>query len=205
MRLLYVAAALWCTAAAAQQSNFAPCMNASIPADQFNPIRQKILLLGGYGASFQMLTDKSSPDEAEKVAIAAYADLYGRCMESNAANRRQMPPDAAALIEANHSALTGLLARLYSGEATYGAFNTQRSEMAQRLRTALGSIEQREMSRAQAASDADMQMRRQAAMQYIMGQQPAYAPSQAAPLQLPPQPAVTNCYRFGAQTTCTTR
>lgn len=192
--------------ASAQHSTFRECVAREVDGATYAPLRAKVILLDGRNQRppFAMLTDQSVATTGEQLAIAAWADLSSRCLLNDAAYFTQIPPDAAALIEAEISGTLGLAAKLYGGEITYGQFNAQRSELGQRLNVELGAIRQRETAR----DDADYQMRRQAAIQYLLGQQatqPTYRQQPAAPMYAIPPTVRTDCYRFGSQTTCTTR
>lgn len=205
--ILTVLLAIPTTNVFAQQSAFRVCMEAEAGEAKYAPISAKLALSGGREATtFAMLTDQTMASDSEKPAIAAWADLYARCFRHDAPYLKAIPPDAADLIDASVSALISLAAKLYIGELTYGQFNNQRSEMGQRLRTGLASIQQREQSRVQAAANADYEARRQMAIQFLLGQQANQrsAPVQPFQMQVPAPAVITNCFRFGTQTTCTT-
>jgi hypothetical protein len=186
--------------AMAQQSTYGPCMQAEAPHPAYDAIRSKTSLVGTAGITFEMMTSNARATDEEKIAIARWADAAAKCNAHDAPFRRAIPPDAAAAIEASASGFTGLQAALYSGEITYGQFNTTRRERSAVVQRELTAIQQREAARA----DAEDQARRQAALQYLLGQQPRNTFQPMQPYQ-PPPTVNTNCYRFGNQLTCTTR
>lgn len=180
------------------------CIEGRMAIPAVDPIRHKIVIVGDVaGPSFAMLTDTTKPTEEEKTALAKWADLYAWCVKQDVPFRSRIPPDASALLEATATGTIALAAALHSEEMTFGQFNKERAERSQRLRVALSQIRQREQGRA----DAEDQARRNAALQYLLSRQPAapaYQPIQ--PYQIPVAPTVTtNCFRFGAQVTCTSR
>lgn len=188
--------------ALAQQSNFRACVD-SYNIDKLQPLRAKIMLQGRVVETpFPMLVDQSKATEEEKTAIAAFVENYNFCIKQDAAYLGSIPQEAAALIRANMSGLFGLAAGLYSGELTFGQFNKERMDRGAALQAGLSEVSRRHNDRAQA----EEQARRNAALQYLLNQpRPTPIPS-AQPYQIPIQPSVTtNCYRFGSQTTCTSR
>lgn len=207
MRIALLLLCLTPLAAVAQQSAFGSCMHADTQGEALNPLRGKIVIAGNNrDIPFSMLTDATKATEAEKDAIAKWAEIYSGCVKNDAGFRSTIPPDAAAIIEATASVTVAMAASLYSGEITYGQFNKERSERSGKVSSALTSIQQRERSRAQAADEADYQARRNAALQYLLGQPPLPAFQPIQPYQIPVKPTVTtNCYRFGNQVTCTSR
>lgn len=206
MRIPIAILLLVATPALAQpQSAFQACMEAEVYGSKYNALRAKLGLVSARDATFAMLSDKTTPTDEEQPEIAAWADLRARCLQHDAPFRRQLAPDAAALIESYEDGLLTLASRLYTRDVTYAEFNRSRSELTQRLNAALGNIRQRDQARAVAADEADYQQRRAVALQYLLGRQPAYAPpTTVAPYQIP-TPSTTACHRFGNQLTCTTR
>lgn len=135
----------------AADSAFLACLQADTQTEALDPLRAKTILAGDTRtAPFAMLTDETKPTDAEKEAIAKWADIRTRCFKHDVPYRQAIPPEVAALIEATANGTIGLAASLYSGELTYGQFNKERSERSQKLVTALSAIRQREISRADA-------------------------------------------------------
>lgn len=186
------------------QSTFVSCLKTSMQNQAVDPLREKIVLAGPASETpFSMLTDPTKPNDAEKEAIAKWAELYTGCVKNDETWRRTIPADAAAIMEATASVTISQAAGLYAGDLTYSQFNKERLERIGKVNSALALIGQRERGRAQA----DDQNRQNAALQYLLNQRQAPATyQQPQPYQVPINPSVTtNCYRFGPQVTCTSR
>lgn len=185
----------------AQQSTFATCMRSYSADEKLKPINEKVVLHGRVNEPpFAMLTDQSIATETEKSAIAAFVEVYTTCFKQDAAWFDAGPPEGQALIRAAVNGFVGLAASLYTGELTFGQFNRERSDRATKLNAAMADLGRRFTDRAQA----EEQARRNAALQYLLSQ-PRPMPTQGNQIPTPQQPTTTNCHRFGAQVTCTTR
>lgn len=209
MRPLILAAAIAASFTAnAQQSVFSNCLTRETAGASLGTLPKKIVLTTSVRETpFALLADQSKPTEEEKESIAKWADIVGSCAREDEPDRKgRLLPEALSYVDAYLATTVADAASLYTGEISFGQFNKLRIETDQKLRAALAELRQRRADQAQAAAQSDEIARRNAALQYFMGSQGRPSAPQIQPYQTPSRPTLsTNCYRFGNQTTCTTR
>lgn len=163
--------------------------------------------------TFATLTNGENADAEDRPAISFWAQVAEECHKLVAPRMADLPPAALQILDRDHTQFLVLLADLYTGRITYGDLARRRAELDASTTSELQALaEQRRRERyaiarerAQAAAQDD-QAARNAAIGILMGRALTPAPTVQVPyLPLPARPAVTNCYRGGAYTTCTTR
>ena len=84
----------------------------------------------GNQATFEMMTSKDKPTEAEKAALAALGAARQQCMELGRNFRSQYAvPGLALALEAGQNDLLLALAQLHNGEISYGEYITKRVQI----------------------------------------------------------------------------
>lgn len=140
--------------------------------------------------SFAQLANRERPNEAEKHALSLWADARKRCVESGDEFRRQYAPPGFNTVYTNtQTRLLGAIARLYSGEITFGQFNAERTQISNDMAANMELAKANHMN----ALNIQEQLTNDAAVQ-IMLQNAARRPRQ------------TDCYRVGpGSVSCTTK
>jgi hypothetical protein len=221
MRFMTIlAAAALAASAHAQTSADDPtiqCLGALATHPDVAPLADKLgSLTAANKQTIAQLADSSKPTESEKAMISAWGTQRMACMEQGTRFRAQYaPPGMGAAFEDNQRRIISLLAKLYSGELTYGQFNQARNESSAYFFAQVRQISQQLDSQQRAERD-----RLDAQRQYEAQRQQAEAQAQfqsglqllqmarPQPMQMPNllQPSV-NCISRplpgnGVRTTC---
>jgi hypothetical protein len=154
------------------------------------PLAKKIgSLWSANETTIQQLADTARPDEAEKAMLAYWGSERMECLARGRPFRQQWaPPGYSEVYESAQMNIVHLIARLYSGEITFGQFNVARNENSANSNARLERLRDRDMAQAAAAR----QQADNAALQMML-------------LQERQRPLQTSCYRIGSTVNCTTR
>lgn len=210
MRIAAIALAVVALSGCATRPVYQPQMDASVacmselrntPAAAI--ISAKATLNGLDQPTVEMLSDSSYATDAEKGAISAYSRTRARCRELGDGYRGTVIPAAIKLRQdAVFASTTGLLARVYSGQITWGQFNSERGramrDAQQDIMQTAGRMEAEDQERRQRAAAAfsnSLAQQQQIQLQQQMLNQQIYQQN---------RPVQTNCNRFGNQVSCTT-
>ena len=101
---------------------YTQCMEGLKTDGRFSSIASHVSLDGQGAASRQLLTDKARPDEQQKQAIADWIDARAQCVNFGSG------PVPISL----HMAFVSIVADLYNGQMTFGAYNKKWRELYQK-------------------------------------------------------------------------
>lgn len=141
--------------------------------------------------TLDMLADKSTANEEERGALKVWGDARLHCLDLGKQFRANYaPPGWDAAYSRSQMDLVLLTARLYSGEISYGQFNTARQNIALNSRASLQAASQQDAERVAQ----EIAQQRAAAIQMFQHQQVINQMN---------RPRTTTCTGFGAMATCT--
>lgn len=109
------------------------------------PVRDKISF-GASNAPFEVLTDTSKPTDAEKAAISFWAKGREVCAGMVAAANQRLRASRETLTQMNsaNAEMQSMIAQLYLGNMTYGAFAAKQQEIAIASRQAQAAMRARD-------------------------------------------------------------
>jgi hypothetical protein len=190
-------------------------------------LKSKVALNDVRKQTLEMLSNNSRPTKAEKTALATWEAYVTECnKDGESFHKKYYAPKLNALSEEFFTNLKGLLADLYSGKITYGAFAKARAtlytnfianvtevtdqikaknEAAQRHIDEYNNAIAQQQAQQQAQ---DQAQRRALGAQILMNNKPyqvPFVPMQTAPLVAPHinSPTNTNCQMIGNTMNCT--
>jgi hypothetical protein len=181
------------------------CLRSLSERAELAPLAAKIGdLNNAHRQTLPQLADPSKPTEDEKALISLWGTERMTCLDRGRQFRAQYaPPAFAQAFEGGQQRFITLLARLYSGELTYGQFNQARNESATQMAAQFQQAAQglNDLARAeQAQRQAEAQAQFQSGLQLLQMARP-----QPVPMPNLMQPSV-NCISRptlgGVQTTC---
>jgi hypothetical protein len=169
---------------------------------QLAAIAGKIPLSDTRLATVEILSNTESATEDERKVISLWAKYRTECAQAGKAYRdRNAPPGWAVAYEQGQMNVMQAIAALYAG-GTYGAFNTQRQQIATQTQSGLTEASVRGAQQAAASRNAAVQnaalqnAQNMQMMQLLQSMQPP-----PRPMQLPQQ---TNCVtRYSGNTAYT--
>ncbi len=191
-------------------------------------LKSKVALSDVRKQTLDMLSNNSKPTKADKTALQAWEAYVSDCnKDSEGFHKKYYAPKLNALSEEFFTNLKGLLADLYSGKITYGAFAKARAtlytnfmanvtEVADQIKAKNEAAQRHidEYNNAIAQQQAQQQsqdqaQRRALGAQILMNNRPYQAPAPApfVPLQAPSvgnSSTNTNCRMIGNTMNCTT-
>lgn len=187
------------------------CARRAAVMPQFAPLSEKIAInMRADQVSLEMLADRARPTDQEKALLSAWQQQRVACFDVGVSFRAAYaPPRYVAWLSSSHNGTSGLVARLYGGDMTYGEFNRARASLAADTEATRLEMQQRERETQAAAAAQDDANRRAAAgmmLQNMQNQQLLQQQLQQQQMQQMQQnrPSTTNCQRFGNQVNCTT-
>ena len=144
-------------------------------------------------ASIEMMASTDKPTPEEKTALSIWGASRQECTAMGRSFRSVNAPNGwASAYESQQSAVLQAIARLYSGDITYGQFIIERQRIATIAAGQFADISGRD-SQARAQHAQQEAARADAALQMMLIQQQQN------------RPITTNCNRFGNNVNCTTR
>lgn len=182
---------------------FADCL-AEIAVDPYYAELKEKIVIAPRSPSVEMLSNREKPTQEEKALILRWANARDRCFSSNTTTMKaNTSEEHFEVMYDTFSRSKMLIAKLYSGEITYGDLAQAREALNQSERQAHRAINAVEESKRQVVAD---QQRQILLMQWqALQTKPAPAPA-PQPYMIPTSPTVTtNCTTVAGQVNCTSR
>ncbi|WP_156374692.1 hypothetical protein [Pseudorhodoferax sp. Leaf274] len=166
------------------------CNHGNAGDARFAPLRARTGT-GMGGPTLAMRASKDTPTEEERRALNIWTVAYQSCVDMGRSFRAAyLTPAQAAWIEAHHSRTVGLVAKLYAGDITWGAYLDQRDALERDTDMGLASANEA-AAQAQAAQANAEAARGLAIMRAIQASSPP--PVVYQPVPVPPMPRTINC------------